>query len=122
MGCRTWPHPRIQGALQPDATWDRDRIDADLTALEQGIAALRQRYEEIRANYQQQATLREQIQAEGLSGAEIQALQHQLEDLEATLASSFLSWGALAEPFWQAVRFGGVGMILGWILKAVADS
>ncbi|MGL4619237.1 MAG: DUF2203 domain-containing protein, partial [Chroococcidiopsis sp.] len=42
----------------------------------------------------------------------------QLETIEVNLESQLFSWGSLKAPFWQAVRFGGLGVIVGWILKS----
>jgi len=28
------------------------------------------------------------------------------------------SWDTLKRPFWQAIRFGSVGVIIGWLLKS----
>ncbi|GAC1482640.1 MAG: hypothetical protein NVS2B14_21410 [Chamaesiphon sp.] len=47
-------------------------------------------------------------------------IQDQIETLEVNLESQLFSWGSLKEPFWQAVRFGGLGVVVGWILKSCA--
>jgi hypothetical protein len=52
--------------------------------------------------------------------AELKQIQEQLETIELNLESRLFSWGSLKEPFWQAVRFGGLGIIIGWILKSYA--
>jgi uncharacterized protein (DUF3084 family) len=50
--------------------------------------------------------------------AELTRLQKQLETLEINLESHLFSWTTLKRPFWQAVRFGGLGVIIGWLLKS----
>ena len=51
---------------------------------------------------------------------QLQALDDQLEQIEADLESRLLSWSSFREPFWQIVRFGGIGVIIGVILKSCA--
>jgi hypothetical protein len=52
--------------------------------------------------------------------AELNQIRQQLETIELNLESQLFSWGSLKEPFWQAVRFGGLGIVVGWILKSCA--
>ena len=51
---------------------------------------------------------------------QLQEISDRLEQLEADLESRLLSWSSLREPFWQIVRFGGVGVVIGVILKSCA--
>ena len=51
-----------------------------------------------------------------LPAEELAALQDRIEALKVTLESHLLSWREVQEPFWQIVRFGGLGIILGWFL------
>lgn len=51
---------------------------------------------------------------------ELRQIQAQLETIELNLESELFSFGSLKEPFWQAVRFGGLGIVVGWILKSCA--
>ncbi len=108
------------GSLQPPGVAGPNDFGAALANLEGAIAALRQRYDQIQANQAQQQALRAQQTDPTLSPAELADLEAQLHRLEAELESSLLTWDALAEPFWQAVRFGGAGVILGWILARIA--
>ncbi len=68
----------------------------------------------------------QQLQAEAPShdgeGAsqEILRLQEATESFEIELASRVMSWQHLQEPFWQAVRFGGLGLVVGWFLAWLA--
>ena len=90
------------------------------------LVALKERYAQVKEDQQRQAQLlqrqkqlrkrnnRQEIQAE------LKQIQTQLETIELNLESSLLGWDSLKEPFWQAVRFGGLGVILGWILKSFA--
>lgn len=51
---------------------------------------------------------------------QLQEIGDRLEQLEADLESRLLSWSSLREPFWQIVRFGGIGVVIGVILKSCA--
>jgi len=48
--------------------------------------------------------------------AELRQIKEQLEAIEKLRKPAVL--GSLKEPFWQAVRFGGLGVVVGWILKS----
>ncbi|HIK43568.1 MAG TPA: hypothetical protein IGR64_01645 [Leptolyngbyaceae cyanobacterium M65_K2018_010] len=48
--------------------------------------------------------------------AELNQLETWVEDFETELASRLFSWQHLQEPFWQAVRYGGLGLVGGWFL------
>lgn len=130
------PHRSVQGALQPDAagrggpegTGFDHRLGADIAALESALATLRKRYE-----YHQLQARKAALETEDAPGStagngdqtpptveDVQALQARLEQLEEELADVDMSWAVWVEPFWQAVRFGGVGIIIGWILRAIA--
>lgn len=44
----------------------------------------------------------------------------QLELLEVELESRLISWSSFREPFWQIVRFGGLGVLIGVVIKSCA--
>ncbi len=52
---------------------------------------------------------------------ELKQIQANLEAIELNLESELFSFSALKEPFWQAIRFGGIGIIIGWLLRAWAS-
>lgn len=54
--------------------------------------------------------------------AEAERLAQQTADLEAAIASQVFSWQPLQEIFWQAVRFGGLGLVLGWLMRGCTSS
>lgn len=47
---------------------------------------------------------------------EVVQLQRQVDELEMALTSHILAWQPLKERFWLAVRFGGLGIMVGWVL------
>jgi hypothetical protein len=54
-----------------------------------------------------------------LAQAELTALEKAVEDFELELASRVLTWQHLQEPFWQALRYGGLGLLGGWLLHGL---
>lgn len=52
---------------------------------------------------------------------QLQEVGEQLEQIEANLESQLLSWSSFREPFWQIVRFVGIGIIIGVILRSCAN-
>lgn len=52
-----------------------------------------------------------------LPAEELAQMQDRIEALQLTLESHLLSWRERQEPFWQIVRFVGLGLVLGWILR-----
>lgn len=113
---------------QPDP--DADEFEQALAEVEENLQLLRERYEQIQRDRLRQAelqhrrerikkSLRQDSNRQTLK-AELKQIQEQLETIELNLESRLFSWGSLKEPFWQAVRFGGLGIIIGWILKSYA--
>lgn len=90
---------------QDDSQWE-DRLQKAETKL----IDLRRRYSQI----QRDRAHKKQLEAR------LQRLQSELETLEYNLESRLVTGKDLLEPFWLAVRFGGLGIILGWLLKSWA--
>jgi chromosome segregation ATPase len=101
-----------------------------LAEAERSLQALKERYAQVQRDRQQQAQLQQrqeqirkqlrQTRSRQALKAELKHVQDQLETIEFNLESQLFSWGSLKEPFWQAVRFGGLGIVVGWILKSCA--
>ena len=90
------------------------------TALEEttkDFKALRQRYGEVRKAFSQRAAAQTKLNQGHLPKAELRRLQKQIKTLEETLENQLLSWNNLKEPFWQVLRFVGLGFVLGWFLR-----
>jgi len=49
--------------------------------------------------------------------AEIATIQTQLEDVDTAIAAQLITWSSFKEPFWQIVRFSGLGFLLGVLVK-----
>ncbi|WGV23235.1 hypothetical protein [Halotia branconii] len=97
----------------------------ELESVERSLLSLKERYAQVQSDRQQQAQWqqrRHELQQNKHQTAELKAelrqIQQHLEVLEVNLESQLFSWQSLKKPFWQAVRFGGMGVIIGWILKS----
>lgn len=110
-------------------------LDQALQQVEQSLSNLKQRYIEVEQNQALQAQLRqreaelkkelrrtpsyERSRRQPLRN-ELRHIQEQLDTIQLNLESQLFSFSSLKEPFWQAIRFGGLGIIVGWILKSCA--
>lgn len=99
----------------------------ELEELERSLFTLKERYAEVTRDQQQQAQWQQRRQEIEQNKhqtpqmkAELRQIKQQLEMLEVNLESQLFSWRSFRKPFWQAVRFGGMGVIIGWILKSCA--
>lgn len=99
----------------------------ELEEVERSLQALKERYNQVQRDRQQQAQWqqrRQELQQNKNKTpdikSELQQIQQQLQALELNLESQLFSWRSLKKPFWQAIRFGGLGVIIGWILKSCA--
>jgi len=125
---------------QPDT--DADEFEQALSEVERSLQLIKERYEQVNQDLPRQAELQQrfkQVKQEGRRTdlpqmeVELRQITEQLEELEVALESRLLtdsnlralfwqSWrrGLIGEAFWQAVRFGGLGIVIGWILKSCA--
>lgn len=104
-------------------------FERSLAEVEQAIGDLKQRYTQVQHDRQRQVELQQHLKQVNQElrhkkqiqlKLELQQIKEQLEAIEVNLESQLFSWGSLKEPFWQAVRFGGLGIVVGWILKSCA--
>ena len=117
-------------------------FEQTLSTIERSLLALKERYGVVQTAEIEQENLtkhRQEIEAQWQENQlpeleqELQQIDEQLQELSITLESHLLSepalqdlfWkglrqGILGEAFWQIVRFGGVGLVLGWLLKSWA--
>lgn len=121
---------------------EQDEFAQELMKVEQSLAALKQRYHQVTRDSQHQEELQQreqQLRSQWQSSPspelekQLQEIKEQLQDLEISLESALLSdrrlkslfWeglrkGVIGEVFWQIVRFGGLGVVIGWLLKSCA--
>ena len=118
------PEPTENAA---ETTAAEPEFDAELRQVEAAVQALRDRYGQVSLAQaeQQELRVRQSRMQQALKQHRTAALQQELKqvkarlnELELTLESQLFSWGQLREPFWMAVRFGGLGVLLGWFLRS----
>ncbi|BAY91532.1 MULTISPECIES: hypothetical protein [unclassified Tolypothrix] len=102
-------------------------FEQELQEVERSLFSLKERYNQVQSDREQKAQWqqrRQELQQNKNPAPEIKAelrqIKQQLEALELNLESQLFSWRSFKKPFWQAVRFGGMGVIIGWILKSCA--
>ncbi|HAN75568.1 MAG TPA: DUF2203 domain-containing protein [Planktothrix sp. UBA8407] len=121
-----------QPASQPPSTNNSDQdgtqdIEQGLIEVEKSLIDLKARLAQIQWDEQRKIELKNRIdevipqirqtKSQQLK-EELNQLKTQLETLEFDLESRLVTWGSFQEPFWQAVRFGGLGIVIGWVLKS----
>ncbi len=118
--------PQDSPAANP-APDDEPDLEQALEQVERSLQALKNRHAQVQADQQRQQDLQPRLtqaqrelrhnRSQRLR-TEVKQLQQQLEELEFALESQLFSWGSLKEPFWQAIRFGGLGVVVGWLLRS----
>ncbi|PZV13796.1 MAG: hypothetical protein DCF22_10130 [Leptolyngbya sp.] len=107
--------------MSPPGTDDLD-FEQELAEVERSLQELKDRHSQVQQAETAQAPLKlrqAQIKRQLQHApspelkAELEQIQNSLDDLEVKLESRLFSW---EKPFWQIVRFGGVGVVLGWLM------
>lgn len=127
------PSP-AEGNLSPRvANGDLD-FEQQYDRLTESATQLWSRYEQICRDQARQIELQDQLASKPLAskplaprtivpqnlGQDLKNLQTELDNLEVALESQLISWDSFRELFWLAVRFGGLGVAIGWGLKSWA--
>ncbi|MEM8637325.1 MAG: DUF2203 domain-containing protein [Cyanobacteria bacterium P01_G01_bin.54] len=109
----------------PDEPWHE--IEAAIAPVEQQLQELKTRLGQVQ---QAQARL-EPLKAREhhLQTAhppawktELRQLSQAIVAIELNLESRLINWQSFRQPFWQIVRFGGLGFVLGWLLHELTQS
>ncbi|MBF2015861.1 MAG: hypothetical protein IGS23_11805 [Rivularia sp. T60_A2020_040] len=117
-------------------------LQQEILSVEQNLGELKQRYAQMLADKQRQIELvrhsdevKKQLQQTTTRTlkAELKQIQEKLENLDNALGlfsetylvlfggSVIFTKSGLKDLFWQVVRFGGLGVIIGWLLKSVVS-
>lgn len=112
---------------QPPESTEQGDFETEIEELERLLIALKERYKQVQADRSLQADLQQRLESlnrikykTSELKKEIKQVKQQLEVLSVSLESQLFSLDNLKEPFWQAIRFGGLGVIIGWLLKSCA--
>lgn len=91
-----------------------------IAAVEASLDQLKTRYYQVLQDQQRRSQLLEQARhtAPGLK-EELERIQQEIDLIDTNLESRLFRWRSLLHPFWMAVRFGGIGILIGWWLKAL---
>ena len=92
------------------------RFEGELKDTADEFLLLRDRFFAIRrakAKYEQATS----ADLSRIPAEELAQMQDRVEALKVTLESQLISWREMQEPFWQIVRFVGLGLVLGWLLR-----
>jgi hypothetical protein len=121
--------PQQPSELNPETPEDESEFVQALETVERSLVAVKERYTQIQVDRLRQAelgNLREDVRKSLRQNPttqlkqELREIEQELEAIELNLESSLFSWASIKQPFWQAVRFGGLGILLGWMLKSYA--
>ena len=102
-------------------------LNQAIATVEESLKQLKQRYHQVQRDLKRREQLRELKQelkqqakannTENIIRAELKHIEQEIANLELNLESRLWNWKELQEPFWQAVRFTGLGIIIGWVLR-----
>lgn len=121
--------PSASSDPQKSGNSEQEFVQA-LAEVERSLMALKERYAQVQRDRQRQAELKHRyeevrqdrsIRRSQEMKTQLKQIQQELETLEVNLESSLFSWSSLKEPFWMAVRFAGIGIVIGWLLKSCAN-
>jgi hypothetical protein len=132
------PPPMLMAPKKPASSDDASHLeemdfDQALRDFEQSLLLLKARYGQVRSDQQIQQDLKQElteVQRQILQSRskkrkvelkkDLKQLKEKLEETELALESQLFSWGGLREIFWQVLRFGGLGVAIGWVLRGMA--
>ncbi len=103
--------PEGANSSLPELWQQLEGLEARLHQLKAGLSNL------IQLQQAETAPPADDVQA---GAQETLRLQEAAEAFELELVSRVMTWQHLQEPFWQAVRFGGLGLLIGWFLAWLA--
>ncbi len=97
-----------------------------LTEVGQSLEELRNRYLQVKQDWQRRAELvkyKQELQQKKANNLEREPIKTELRDLEQQISELEINLESVLLPdlFWQAVRFGGLGIAIGWVLKSLAS-
>lgn len=117
--------------MQSENITDWQEIELQIQETQELLQSVRQRLEEARTTDSDRHNLNLQEREIELKlktklnlrqrqelKSQLQIIHTQLEEIDAAIAAQLISWSSFKEPFWQIVRFTGLGFLLGVLLKS----
>jgi predicted ribosome quality control (RQC) complex YloA/Tae2 family protein len=93
-------------------------VFAELTAIEAEVDRLVERYAQVAPIVREELAARRKVLKSRATSPEVKQELQMVEDHIAKLDKELQSQLVTVEVFWSAVRFGGLGLLVGWGLKA----
>ncbi|MEC4804260.1 MAG: hypothetical protein SAJ12_15930 [Jaaginema sp. PMC 1079.18] len=91
-----------------------------IAAVEVSLEQLKTRYNQVIQDQQRRSQLAEQARHTAPSlKAELDRIQQEIDLIDTNLESRLFRWRSFLHPFWMAVRFGGLGILIGWWLNSL---
>ena len=96
-----------------------------LTEVGQSLEELSDRYSQVKQDWQRHTELvkyKQELKQKKASNFEREPIKTELRDIEQQISDLEINLESVLLPdlFWQAVRFGGLGIAIGWLLKSLA--
>ncbi len=114
---------------EPDENNAADNGDREiakvLQEVGQSLAEISDRYSQVKQDWQRHTELvkyKQELEQKKASNFEREPIKTELRDIEQQISDLELNLESVLLPdlFWQAVRFGGLGIAIGWLLKSLA--
>ena len=101
-------------------------IELVLTEVGQSLEELRTRYLQVNQDWQRYSELvkyKEELVQTKANNFEKEPIKTELRDIEQQISELEIKLESVLLPdlFWQAIRFGGLGIVIGWLLKTLAS-
>ena len=101
-------------------------MESVLTDVGQSLEELRTRYLQVKQDWQRYSELvnhKEKLGQTKANNFEKEPIKTELRDIEQQISELEIKLESVLLPdlFWQAIRFGGLGIAIGWLLKTLAS-
>lgn len=116
-----------QNPNEDNATENGDcEIAKVLQEVGQSLEEISDRYLQVKQDWQRHTELvkyKRELKQKKASNFEKEPIKTELRDIEEQISELELNLESVLLPdlFWQAVRFGGLGIAIGWLLKSLAS-
>ncbi len=124
--------PNYDNHQDPDSSANNAGDNGDreiakvLTEVGESLEELSARYLQVKQDWQRHAELvkyKQELEQKKASNLEREPIKTELRDIEQQISELEINLESVLLPdlFWQAVRFGGLGIAIGWLLKSLAS-